>query len=146
MLTPRQQQILAFVKQKTEATAKDIIDFLGITEPAVFRHLKILVESGKLAKTGTTPRVFYFINPQKITPTLPSLPAGQQTIIENNFFLITPQGNMLSGINAFARWCTDRNLDPVKTAPEYLATWNKYEEHKKDGLITGLNKFKSATD
>jgi len=60
MATPRQQQIIAFIKQKNQTSAKEIIGFLGITEPAVFRHLKILVKNGELFKVGTTPKVKYF--------------------------------------------------------------------------------------
>jgi len=144
MKIDRKQQIIAFVKQKNEVSAKEIVDLLGITESAVFRHLKTLIENDELAKTGTPPRVFYFINPKKILPQLPTLPDAQKSVIEFNFFMVTPQGNMLSGINAFGQWCADRNLDPIKTASEYMAIWEKYHAYKKDGLIDGKEKFKSA--
>ncbi len=140
-LTPQQTRIFDFVKQKKEVSAKSIIEFLGTTEAAVFRHLKALVEIGALSKTGTPPKVFYFISPKNDLPTTSDLPLETNDVIEKNFFLITPQGAIIEGISAFARWCADRGLDLAKTAAEYITVRKKNESFRQNGLINGQEKF-----
>lgn len=54
-----EQKILDYVKENYEVSAKNIIEFLGISPQATYKHLNKLVESGKLEKLGRPPRVFY---------------------------------------------------------------------------------------
>ena len=139
----RKQQILAFIKKKGETNAKDIVNHLGITEAAVFRHLKTLIEQGDLSKSGTSPKVFYYLNENKSLPTI-TFPEAQKAIIDSNFYLISPLGKIMEGEAAFTRWCADRNLDPLKTASDYVNTLAKYDAYKHGDYIDGLEKMRAT--
>ncbi|NQU83265.1 MAG: HTH domain-containing protein [Parcubacteria group bacterium] len=143
MKNDRKKQILEFVKQKKEVTAKEIINHFKLTEAAIFRHLKILVERGELAKSGKTPKVFYYI-PQKEEILDIELPQETKGVIEKNFINITPSGKLLEGQSAFSKWCKDRNYDPIKYSTEYVEVFNKYEKFKKNGFIDGIKKMLST--
>lgn len=60
MTTKTKARILAYLKEKKQATAKEIIEFLGLSPQAVFRQLKQLRVQGLAAKAGLPPKVFYF--------------------------------------------------------------------------------------
>lgn len=60
MVTETKAKILAYLKEKKQATAKEIIEFLGLSPQAVFRQLKQLRAQGLVAKAGLPPKVFYF--------------------------------------------------------------------------------------
>jgi len=61
-------------------------------------------------------------------------------IIEENFLLVTPQGEKLEGVLGFARWCTDRQLNGTKKALEYAAIFKKYAALRKNGLLNGMRR------
>ncbi len=143
MKNDRKNQILAFVEEKKEVTAKEIINYFNLTEAAIFRHLKVLVEKGELEKSGKPPKVFYFI-PKKEKKVNIDLPKDTLDIINANFINITPAGELLEGAEAFSKWCADRNYDPVKSSQDYVEIFNKYEKYKKDGLIDGMEKLSSS--
>lgn len=60
MKTTTQQEILTFIKQKGETTAKAIIEYVGFHPTGVFRHLRKLSEKGLIAKKGKMPRIVYY--------------------------------------------------------------------------------------
>lgn len=143
MKNSRKKQILAFVEKKKDVTAKVIISHFNLTEAAIFRHLKVLVEKGELEKSGKPPKVFYFI-PKKEKKVNIDLPKDTLDIINTNFINITPSGELLEGAEAFSKWCRDRNYDPIKFSQDYLEIFNKYQKYKKDGLIYGMKKLSSS--
>lgn len=139
----RKKQILAFVEKKKEVTAKEITNHFHLTEAAIFRHLKVLLEKGELEKSGKPPKVFYFI-PKKEKKIDINLPKDTLDIINANFINITPSGDLLEGTQAFIKWCGDRKYDPMKSAQDYVEIFSKYKKYKKDGLIDGMEKLSSS--
>jgi len=138
------QRILDFIKEKEEVSPKMIVDFLEITEAAVYRHLKDLIEQKKIGKIGKTPRVFYFLIKQSEIEIPSNFSQEEKEYIEENFFLITPQGEILEGVKAFIYFCKEKKLEPNKTAGEYIKTLTKYSQYKKEDLINGMEKIKSS--
>lgn len=65
MKTDTANKILGFIKQKGQATPKEIIIFIGFSAPAIFRQLKKMTLSGLIQKTGTPPKVFYHLSMDK---------------------------------------------------------------------------------
>ncbi|KKP59527.1 MAG: hypothetical protein UR53_C0001G0027 [Candidatus Magasanikbacteria bacterium GW2011_GWC2_34_16] len=61
MKTDTANKILNFIKQNRQATPKEIINFIGFSAPAVFRQLKKMTLKGLIQKTGTPPKVFYYL-------------------------------------------------------------------------------------
>lgn len=137
------EKIVTFVTENNEVTAKALTDYLGISERAVFKQLKKLLEEGRLVKIGTPPKVFYKIpvtthRPLQITHTL----RGQkQSFIEENFLYITPLGKYLSGIEGFNEWCSERRLNARDQAEQYIKLHKQISKNKKNGLIVATDKF-----
>ena len=67
MRTSTQQDILAFIKDQKEATAKEIIEHVGFHPTGIFRHLQKLQEKKQIAKKGNMPRVKYYALPAAST-------------------------------------------------------------------------------
>jgi DNA-binding HxlR family transcriptional regulator len=61
MKTDTGKKIFEFIKEKGQVPAKEIINFVGFSAPAVFRQLKKLQEKKMIQKTGFPPRVFYHL-------------------------------------------------------------------------------------
>lgn len=61
MKTDTRQRILDFIKRKKQTPPKEIIAYIGLGAPAVFRQLKKLQERGEVQKTGKPPKVFYHL-------------------------------------------------------------------------------------
>jgi hypoxanthine-guanine phosphoribosyltransferase len=65
-------------------------------------------------------------------------------IVDDNFIIITPTGEKITGVDGFLYWCDKTAQEPIKTAEDYAKTIAKFAKHKKDGLINGLSKFKNT--
>ncbi len=145
------QKIIQYVKEHGQATGSELVDYLAITDRAVRKQLKALLDNGVVVKTGKPPKVYYSIrseanNTEVRKDRLKSIDKAIQIIIKDNFLYITPRGTMLEGLDGFVVWCEERKLDPIKTAATYQKTIAKYQKYKKDGLIDGMYKMKSSYD
>jgi DNA-binding transcriptional ArsR family regulator len=144
MRTQTKERIVDFVAKYGQVTAKSIVEHVGLTPPAVFRHLSKLLSDGIIKKQGTPPKVFYSVNrPSPVQKSYDFAPDAER-LIKERFLKITPDGILQTGTQAFIRWCLARKLDPVKTSIEYAASITKFDAHKKDGLIDGMQKMKRA--
>jgi hypothetical protein len=144
MKSDTDKKILAYIKEKTESTAKELTDYLGISARAVFKQLNKLIENGQLIKFGTPPVVFYALAPETIAKQKFDLKTEVSSAINANFLTLSSQGYLLEGLNGFVYWCEKNNLSIVKTANEYLFTLAKYDKFKHNGLINGQNKIKAT--
>ncbi|MCK5604702.1 HTH domain-containing protein [Candidatus Pacearchaeota archaeon] len=136
--------IVEYVKKKKQVTAKELSDYLEITPRAVFKQLKKLVEINRLTKIGQPPKVFYLLAEDTKHVNRPVLSNHQNQLLDERFFWITPLGNIEKGVSGFSAWCTKFGLAVAKTAGEYEKTLQKYDKHKKDGVISGLQKMKKT--
>jgi len=139
------QKIINFIKQKGQVTAKEMVDEIGISRQALFKHhLSKLLESGIIEKRGKPPKVFYSLKERQEPKETPFVPKEYITKIENNFLLITPIGEEKKGVEGFIDWCKRNNLPIEKTAQEYVDVLGKYEKYKKDDFVDGTEKFKNS--
>ena len=60
MKTDTREKILAYIKEKKQISAKEIIDYVKLSPQAVFRQLKKLLDGGQITKQGSPPQVFYW--------------------------------------------------------------------------------------
>lgn len=146
MKTDTSEKIVAYIRDKGQASAKDLVNYLEISPQAVFRQLKKLQESGEIYKKGTPPRVFYFIREEEVEDVAVDLDDDVVEQVEDNFLIITPSGEELLGVDAFVYWCNKNNLDVRKTSFEYKKALQKYGNYKSDGLIDGMGKMNSTFD
>lgn len=138
-------KILDFIRQRGEARAIEIKREFGYSRVFVHRELAKLLKQGRVAKSGTPPRVFYTIseNTNDSIDTI-VLDKDAQKFIESNYLYITPTGDIMEGVEAFRFWCAKTKQNFVKTAGEYINTLKKYYKLKKDDLIDGTYKFKNT--
>ncbi len=143
MITETGNTILKYIKERHEATAKELVDFLLISPQAVFRQLKKLQERGEIVKFGSPPRVFYAL----AGATQADVSLVDQNVseyIKNNYLYISPDGLYLEGVAGFVAWCQRNGFEPNKTAKEYVATNKKYAAFRRGGLIDGRAKLKQT--
>lgn len=146
MITDTSQKISQYLKEKGQATAAEIVEYLGISRQALFKQLAKLQKNNEIYKIGRPPKVFYYPAEESIDKaTLDVLDEKTEKIIADNFLLITPAGVKMQGVEAFAFWCDKNKLPLVKTAEEYLQTLEKYNRYRRsDGLIDGTEKIKNT--
>ena len=53
------EKIINFLEKKKQASGSELADFLEITDRAVRKQLKRLLEQEKITKIGKPPKVFY---------------------------------------------------------------------------------------
>lgn len=147
MITNTSKEIISIIREAGAITPNDLFNKLSISNQAIHRQLKNLIHKGALIKTGTPPRVYYSINegPDLNHETKDLIIAEHiKKIIDENYLVITPTGELKSGWVGFSYWCNKNNLDIAKTANEYVKTISKYAKFKTNGLITGSSKLKAT--
>lgn len=142
-------KIIDFIKTKKQASAKQISDCFLLTPRAVFKQLKNLYEKKIIDKIGKPPRVYYFIkekskNVEQFLGETALLPKKVKQTTEDNYYCITPYGEVKEGLDGFIYWCQKNKFNIFKTAKEYVKTLSKYNHFKKAGLINGLSKIKNT--
>lgn len=99
MITDTKIKILGYLKTNGQARISDLAEHLGIGKVALHRQLKSLIESGKLAKSGSAPKVFYILSaksPDQIKET--------NFLLDKYFAYVDPTGRFESGISGFRNW------------------------------------------
>lgn len=139
------EKILQYIESHEQATANELVDFLLISERAVFKQLSNLLAEKKLTKIGKPPKVFYQISGNEKKESMQfKLDKSLEKIITENFFVITPSGERKEGLDGFVFWCGKTNQPIEKTAKEYAATLKKYNAFKKNGIIDGMKKIQET--
>jgi hypoxanthine-guanine phosphoribosyltransferase len=137
------EKIIDYIKNKGQASGNELADFLGITTRAVRKQLANLLQEKVIYKQGTPPKVYYFVGiPNKEILQDIVLDKKTREIINKNFLMISPSGERKEGVSGFIEWCKKRNEEPVKTAKEYVQSFEKFNKYKKDGFIDGKYKIK----
>lgn len=101
-------KIINYLHRQNTAHAHELVDFLGISSQAVHRHLKALVASGVLIKTGTPPRVLYSIKDGRVAPSK----SGQEIMAKiAKIFRLHPQVGLVTLFGSYARGQERQNSD-----------------------------------
>ena len=141
------QKIIAYITKKDQASGKELTDQFGtISARAVRKQLKKLLDKGLLTKIGRPPKVYYLLAKNKVPFDISIVDKKILKVINDKYLYISPTGEAKYGWEGFTLWCAKTKQDPVKTASEYIATLNKYDEFRKDDFIYGLHKMKNTFD
>jgi len=145
------QKIVKYIEKHVQVTGAELADYLVITDRAVRKQLKTLLDNDIVVKAGKPPKVYYSLPPAKdknpkTKNQLKSIDKITQQTIKDNFLYITPRGTILKGLDGFFIWCQERKQDPVRTATTYRKTVNQYQKYAKQGLIDGMYKMKLTFD
>lgn len=146
MTTDTSLKISQYLAEKGQATAAQMVEYLGISRQALFKQLAKLQKNNEIYKIGRPPKVFYYPAEKRADKTSSDiLDEKTEKIIADNFLLITPSGVKMQGVEAFTFWCEKNKLPLAKTAAEYLQTLEKYNHYRRpDGLIDGTEKIKNT--
>ncbi|SMM99524.1 hypothetical protein SPONN_655 [uncultured Candidatus Thioglobus sp.] len=134
-------QVLAYIQNSGMVSPVDIGVYFDLSRQMTHRHLKHLVESAKIKKIGTAPKVLYAVIDDDMTISDYQIDTKIQQIIDKEFFFIEPTGTELSGIYGFEKWCYKRKFDISKKAQEFKQVIEKYQKNKKNGLLDATHKI-----
>ncbi len=140
------KKIIEYIRGNKQASGADLADFLEISDRAVRKQLKNLLDEGVVYKIGRPPKVFYLIKEESVNTTdeIFSFNIKEKKTIEENYLVITPSGERKEGLEGFIYWCNKNNLDVTKTTDDYIKTFEKYNSYKKEGVISGSKKFENT--
>lgn len=143
MKTDTNYTIVKIVSKQGRVRAHDLVKKLNLSNVAVHKQLKKLVEDGKLIKIGKPPLVYYAVSKEKSKVVVFD---KHQKFIKNNYLKVTPQGEMLWGVEGFIDWVreTGRIKEVDKLAKRYVEVRTKANKYKKKELIDFTRKIKQA--
>jgi len=141
------EKILKYITQNTQASGKEIAEYLGnISSRAVRKQLKNLLDKGLVVKIGRPPKVFYLMSENKEFRNVWIADEEIRRIINDKYLFISPSGEAKYGWEGFVLWCVKTKQDPIKTAIEYVATLDKYDEFRRGDLVDGMYKMRNTFD
>ena len=134
--TNTQNQILAFIEVRGEATVKALAEEFSLSREMIHRHLKTLCSANKIKKIGSAPRVFYVPAQEKEKAV-----SIKSNIVEENWLEILPNGEFQFGTEGFVSWCKNRNFNINEKVDEYEKIYVQKEGLKKNELIDATSKL-----
>lgn len=144
------EKIIEYIAKNSQASGKELADYLELTGRAVRKQLKKLLEEERIYKIGTAPKVFYRVNKKETSQE--NIYAGAfiveskiEKYINKNYLNITPAGERKEGWDGFVAWCQKTNQDVARMARDYYGLMEKYSKFKTNkGLISGMQKMKNT--
>ncbi len=92
------KKIISYLKKNKQASGAKLADFLDISDRAVRKQLKGLLEKGIIYKVGKPPKVFYLIKKAEKEKDF-TIDKRHREIIEENYLIITPSGKKKAAEN-----------------------------------------------
>jgi len=140
MKTKTAQDILKYIQKNKGARPHDLIREFQITPAAIHRHLRKLVQSGKIKKTGTSPHVFYILGEE-----VQIRPAAKSEVEFEKYLYISPVGEMLDGVIGFETWA--KSIGEEKRIQSLILEYQKIrseaDHHLKNGFIEATERLKN---
>lgn len=146
MITNTRTRILEYIRTHKQARAYDLVKAFGISQVAIHKQLKNLLNKDEVARIGKPPLVFYVPKEKKVT-TLDNVSDHVKKIIDKNYLYISPIGGLLYGLEGFATWTKAINEEKrlQKLANEYVNTLNNAKKHfEAKGWIDATKKLKNT--
>jgi len=148
MKTNTSQQLIDFIKENGGASPAQIAAYLKISLQMVHRHLKVLLQEGRIQKSGSPPRVLYRLALIKESVHFPAIPPEQEHFINQHYYTVSPSGERLSGIAGFKQWAqkTRQHLQFAALSQEYVEAHRLLEKRHRNtlGLIDAHFKIKET--
>lgn len=136
------EKVLQTIKQYGPIRSVDIVKLLKVSTKTTYKHLTKLLDDGLIKKSGTTPKVFYFINTSIEDNT--NILNDDDRFIEQNYIYVSPSGEMARGLGGFLQWCRKNNLDIEKEKKLFISKYRIIQHLKKDELISAKKKILSG--
>lgn len=146
MITDTRHKIIFYIKQNKQVRVHDLVKVLGISNVAVHKQLKGLIENGVLRKVGRPPTVFYVLDEQRIS-VVAEISDEVREKIDSNYLYISPRGELLYGFEGFRRWSetTKQEKRVVNLASEYFKTLEDMRKYiTPNGWVDATEKLKNT--
>lgn len=132
MITKTREHIINYIKANKQVRVRDLVRVLNLSSVAIHKQLKKLLASGQLRKIGQAPTVFYVLQQQRETGLPIIVSEKTQSSIDKNYVYITPQGELLYGLDGFTRWTENtQQSDKISHLAElYVSTLFQYERYR----------------
>ena len=122
MITDTKIRILGYIQINGQARVKDLTEHLGIGNVALHRQLKSLLESGKLTKAGSAPKVFYTLASKSPDETVEA-----NQLLDKYFAYVDPTGQLTTGVSGFRVWL--KNVSKSDQETSLLARYTQDREN-----------------
>ena len=143
------ERVIEVFTEMGEISVKELVDRLDVTKQSIHLIMNQLQAEGRVKKLGRTPKTLYRwqeINKANVQHEW-QIDDSKLTFLKSHFLLINESGEMLDGIDGFARWCQSRKLPVIKTVDEYISTLQRYLSYKEgNGLINGMAKLTNTKE
>lgn len=140
-------RILELLRREGDLSVKEMVERLDVSKQAVHIAINQLLEEDLIDKFGRTPKTIYRLSPPKMKSAVPSagIPKEELEFLQENFLAIIETGDLLEGLEGFARWCVQRKLPLQKTIAEFITTKDKYEKYYDEAsIINGKEKLENT--
>ena len=138
------EKIINYISKNSQATGKELTDYLGISDRGTRKQLKRLTEKNILQKIGKPPKVYYLLASERKSREVIRLNKNALKIINKRYLYITPTGEAKEGWDGFLAWCEKTKQNPIKTSTQYIAALKKFDKFRKNNLINGMPKMKNT--
>lgn len=136
-------------KDSNSQRPTDLARILGISTQALHRHLKNLLEEGRIVRLGSPPKVFYKLPETNNLQNLSKLSQNQVSFIDKNFSELRATGELTQGIHAFQLWLrrTKQEKAYLSLANSFISQREKADLFRDDnGYIDLTQKIKDALE
>ncbi len=89
------QKIVEYIKNNKQVTGPDLIDYLGISDRAVRKQIKNLLDRDVITKIGKPPKVFYLIKNSEKQENF-KIDKKKEEFIKENYLIITAEKTFLN--------------------------------------------------
>jgi len=148
MKTETKSLILKLLQDQGPTGPSGISTALQISPQMVHRHLKHLLASGEIKKQGAPPKVIYFTIDKEPTYLFPTLSAVENDYIEQHYFTVKPDGEVMEGLEGLQWWAlkTKQHKKFKALAHEYMTNHENFNSQYRNelGLIDATFKIKDT--
>ncbi len=136
------QKVYEYIFKYQPIRPNVIVKGLGLSEKTIYKHLASLLKAKKIEKNGDKGKIFY--TTRNIDSTLSEIKNLNDTLIESYYIYVSPNGEIIRGLQGFNTWCNKNSLNSKKVKAQYIKRLKELNKLKKNGLLSGKDKILSG--
>lgn len=149
MITNTRDRIIEYIQYHGQARVYDLLRTLEISNVAIHKQLKKLLNENVIVRVGKPPLVFYTFPSQRVFRNIETknIPEYSKRLIEENFLSITPNGELLYGMEGFVYWLNtyQGRKKLAIAAEEYVVIFKEQNKYfSQNGWIDATSKLKNS--
>lgn len=133
-ISVEKEKVLKVIADFQPVRTTELLRELKISKKNLHKHLRVLLDTDVIEKSGSVPKVFYSIA-EKIEIDFEIL-EGDKDFIDKHYLYLSPSGDILRGWKGFVSWCKKNKLDIEKEKRLYIKQIREIAKFKRDGLIS----------